>query len=436
MSIFGHFMNVQSIRGTHDILPGSVELWQTIEQNARELFRLYGYAEIRTPVLEETELFARSIGVETDIVQKEMYTLEDSKGKSITLRPEGTAPVVRSYIEHNLYANSQVTKLFYLGPMFRHERPQKGRYRQFHQIGAEVLGSDNPAVEAEVLHMLDRFLRGLGLSDFRLLVNSVGCQVCRPGYVALLREALRGRASELCAECQRRTETNPLRVLDCKTPECQPIINQLPSILDHLCQECRVHFDRFLEYLALQGIASETTPRLVRGLDYYLRTTFEIISDRLGPTQNALLGGGRYDGLSELIGGPPTKGFGFALGMERFVLLLSGRSELQAPYKAPAPELFLGYMGEPELQAALALAAGLRASGIFAYIDFEARSIKAQMRQANRMESKFTCVIGENELTTGAFHIKRMADGRQETVSKEEIVPYILKARETYGSAG
>ena len=436
MSVFGYFMKVQSIRGTHDILPGSVELWQEIELKARDLFRLYGYAEIRTPVLEETELFARSIGVETDIVQKEMYSLEDSKGKSITLRPEGTAPVVRSYIEHNLYANGQVTKLYYVGPMFRHERPQKGRYRQFHQIGAEVLGSDSPAVEAEVLHMLDRFLRDLGLSDFRLLVNSVGCPVCRPAYVGLLRDELRARASELCGECQRRAETNPLRVLDCKTPECQPIINQLPSILDHLCEECRDHFDRFLKYLGLHGIGSETSPRLVRGLDYYVRTTFEIVSDRLGPTQNALLGGGRYDGLSELIGGPPAKGFGFALGMERFVLLLSGRAELAAPFKFPVPDLFLAYTDERALEAGLSLAAELRASGIFAYIDFEARSVKAQMRQANRMESKFTCVIGETELTTGVFQLKRMADGSQATAGRAEIVPYLLKARDGYGSAG
>jgi len=422
-------MKVQSIRGTHDILPGSVELWQEIERTARDLFGLYGYAEIRTPVLEETELFARSIGIETDIVRKEMYTIEDSKGKSITLRPEGTAPVVRSYIENGVSSEVPVAKLYYIGPMFRHERPQKGRYRQFHQIGAEVLGSDNPAIEAEVIEMLFRSLQALGLQDFTLLINSVGCPVCRPAYVDRLREELRTRAGELCEECRRRTETNPLRVLDCKVPTCQPAIDQLPAIADWLCPECREHFSLFQKYLKSQEIPATTAPRLVRGLDYYVRTTFEIVSGRLGPTQNALVGGGRYDGLSELIGGPPAKGFGFAMGMERLVLLLSGRADLGAPYKPPAPEIFLVHLDQPAFEHNLGLASELRRAGIFAYVDFEGKSIKSQMRQANRLNARFTCVVGESELQTGQMTLKRMADGSQTTLKRIEIAEYLRKEK-------
>jgi histidyl-tRNA synthetase len=420
-------MKVQSIRGTHDTLPGSVELWQEIEQTARVLFSRYGYGEIRTPVIEETELFARSIGLETDIVQKEMYTIPDSKGKTITLRPEGTAPVVRSYLEHNLQSDASIAKLYYIGPMFRHERPQKGRYRQFHQIGAEVLGSDNPAIEAEVIEMLFAFFGRLSLIDFRLLVNSVGCPNCRPAYIEKLREELRAHSDRLCEECRRRTETNPLRVLDCKVPSCQPVIEQLPSILDWLCPECRAHFEAFRRYLDLQGIAYQITPRLVRGLDYYVRTTFEIQSERLGPTQNAVVGGGRYDGLSELIGGPPTKGFGFALGLERLVLLLSGRSDLEAPYKSPSPDLFLAHVDTASFEHNLLLARELRAAGVSVYLDLEGRSLKGQMRLANRLQSRFTCVVGETEVATAHLAVRRMSDGAETPVERKDLRDFLLK---------
>jgi histidyl-tRNA synthetase len=426
-------MKARSIRGTHDILPGSVELWQSLEEESRRLFRRYGYGEIRTPILEETELFARSIGAETDIVRKEMYTIEDSRGKLISLRPEGTAPVVRSYIEQNLHTDGQVTKLYYLGPMFRRERPQKGRYRQFHQIGAEVLGSDNPAIEAEVIEMLFNLFSRLGLVNFRLLINSVGCPVCRPAYVAKLREELIGQAESLCEECRRRTETNPLRALDCKIPECQPVIDHLPAITDWLCEECRGHFALFRRYLDLQELPYQHSTRLVRGLDYYVRTTFEIISDQLGPTQNAVVGGGRYDGLSELIGGPPTKGFGFALGLERLVLLLSGRSELAAPYRPPSPDVFLVHLDSKAFEHNLLLARDLRAAGAFAYVDFEGRSVKGQMRQANRVQARFTCVVGETELQTGQLTLKRMSDGTQNSVSRAAIGDLLLKEMEEYG---
>ncbi|MGH9338375.1 MAG: histidine--tRNA ligase [Acidobacteriota bacterium] len=423
-------MKVQSIRGTHDILPGSVELWQKIEAQARRIFELYGYAEVRTPIFEETELFTRSIGVETDIVQKEMYTFTDSKGKGITLRPEGTAPVVRSYIEHHLQADGLVNKLYYIGPMFRRERPQKGRYRQFHQIGAEVLGSNHAAVEAELVEMLVRFLRELGVQDFRLLLNSVGCAQCRPGYVRKLQQEMSKYSQELCEQCLRRAESNALRVLDCKVPSCQPVIERLPSILDHLCEACREHFSLFLRYLDLQAIRYQIEPRLVRGLDYYVRTTFEIQSDRLGPTQNALLGGGRYDRLSEILDGPPVSGVGFALGMERLVLLLSGREEIGAAYAPPSPDIFLAYIGESALEEAFSLAAYLRQQEVFAYLDFEGRSLKAQMRQANRLQSRFTCIIGEEEIKTGRFTLKRMSDGEQWTVGREDLA---VRVREIIG---
>jgi len=420
-------MNVRSVRGTHDILPGSVELWQEIEEKTRLLFRRYGYGEIRTPILEETNLFSRSLGRETDIVQKEMYTIRGRRGRDLSLRPEGTAPVVRSYLENHLQRESGLTKLFYVGPMFRRERPQKGRYRQFHQIGAEVLGSDHPGIEAEVMEMLHVLLDDLGVRGVELLVNSVGCLSCRPAYVRLLQVSLL-EESELCVDCQTRSRRNPLRVLDCKKSICSSVIDKLPSILDHLCEACRRHFGRFRELLELIGIPYSVTPRLVRGLDYYVRTTFEVVTDRLGPTQNALLGGGRYDGLSELLEGPPAKGFGFGLGLERLVLLLSQRQELAASYRSPRPEIFLAYLDEEALEKAFILARELRREGIFAYVDFGGRKLRAQMRLANRLGARFVCVIGEDEIRTGLYSVKRMADGNQTRLEQESISQHVRSA--------
>jgi len=414
-------MKIKSVRGTHDLMPESVALWQKIEAEARGVFQLYGYGEVRTPLLERSELFARSIGAESDIVQKEMYTFSDSKGKTISLRPEGTAPVVRAYLEHGLDHDGLIHKLYYIGPMFRHERPQKGRYRQFHQVGVEVLGSDHPALEAEVIEMLERFLHKLGAKGLRLLLNSVGCADCRPAYVKVLKEELNKRQDELCPDCQRRSKTNPLRVLDCKVPACQPVIDELPSILDYLCDKCRQHFEALRSYLDLQKIIYEVTPRLVRGLDYYVGTTFEMVSSELGPTQNAVVGGGRYDGLSELLGGPPGKGFGFALGIERLVVLL----EDSLDSRRPRPDIFLAYLDEGALKESFGLAQELRNQGVFAYIDFQGRSLKAQMRLANRLESRFTCIIGEDELQSGQFPLKRMEDGHQVTLDREAIASYV-----------
>ncbi|MFQ5741175.1 MAG: histidine--tRNA ligase, partial [Acidobacteriota bacterium] len=309
------------------------------------------------------------------------------------------------------------------------ERPQKGRYRQFHQIGAEVLGTGHPAVEAEVIDMLERFLRESGLNHYRLKVNSVGCANCRPGYIARLREQLDEHAAEFCEQCRWRTRANPMRVLDCKVPSCQPLIAGLPRISDSLCTQCRDHFAQFLDYLDLQNVVYEKDDLLVRGLDYYVRTTFEMVTDKLGPTQNALLGGGRYDGLSQLLGGPPTQGFGFALGLERLALVLTETHTLESEYRAPAPEIFLAYMDAESWRESFKLARELRHNDVFAFLDFGGRSLKAQLRLANRIDAKFTCVVGENEIRSGRFPVKRMRDGQQEILQRQQITRYVKNNR-------
>ena len=423
-------MKIKSIRGTQDILPVATGLWQRIERITRQLFELYGYSELRTPIFEETELFSRSIGSDTDIVRKEMYTFDQSKERTISLRPEGTAPVLRAYIEHGLQHQTSMNKLYYIGPMFRRERPQKGRYRQFHQIGAEVLGTDHPAVEGEVIEMLHRLMERIGLREFRLLINSVGCQQCRPVYVRLLREEVHSHLENFCSDCCRRAESNPLRVMDCKVSSCQPLIEQLPSILDHLCQNCQEHLRKLRVYLDLLQISHESAPRLVRGLDYYIRTTFEMISEQLGPTQNAIVGGGRYDGLSKTLGGPPDQGFGFALGMERLVLLLLEQGKSPESDQRVSPDIFLAYLGEPSLKESMQLAQELRALGVFVYIDFQERSVKAQMRLANRMQARFTCVIGEDEIQGAQFRVKRMEDGQETILQRDAIAEFLTLSKD------
>lgn len=402
-----------------------MERWQRVETIARRIFRLYGYGEVRTPILENTELFSRTIGTETDIVQKEMYSIAGSKGKTFSLRPEGTAPVVRAYLQHGLFHDGQIDKLYYIGPMFRKERPQKGRYRQFHQIGAEVLGSDHPAIEAEMIDMLSLFLQEVGFTSGQLLINSVGDSQCRPFYIEQLKKEIDNHLSEFCSDCHRRSDVNPLRVLDCKLPSCQPLIEQLPSILDHLCHECRQHFDEFRHYLDLHGISYRVEPRLVRGLDYYIRTTFEMVDERIGPTQNAILGGGRYDGLSELLGGPNKKGFGFALGIERLVLLLSDEKKVAQDYQRSQPDIFLAYLDETSFEECLKIVQQLRSQQISAYLDFEPRSLKAQMRLANRLKARYVCVVGLNEIDSGTFSIKQMSDGSEVSVKLEGMAEHV-----------
>lgn len=434
---------IQSVKGTRDLLPAETPLWQRVEDEARKVFEAYNFREIRTPVLEQTALFARSVGSDTDIVTKEMFSFWDpydpdlyklqhpqsagvrailgGRPENLTLRPEATASVVRAYIEHSLYNEPGIQKLYYLGPMFRRERPQKGRYRQFYQIGAEVLGSDHPAIDAEVLEMLVLLLERLGLKEFRLLVNSVGCSKCRPEYLKVLRKALDEVKSRLCEDCQRRATTNPLRVLDCKVEADQPIIEGLPKIIDHLCPECRQHFDSVTMDLKQRGVAFEVVPRLVRGLDYYTRTTFEITSGLLG-AQNALLGGGRYDGLSELLGGPPAPGFGFAIGQDRLVLTVEATAAL-----APAQPLavYVAWMGESARQEAMLLASGLRRQGIGTEISYHPIKLKKAMGAASKLQARYAIIIGDEEVASGNYQVKDMGTGEQQSVRAGEIAAFL-----------
>ncbi len=415
---------VRSVKGTRDLLPPATAIWQRVEDESRRVFEAYNFREIRTPVLEETALFRRSVGADTDIVTKEMYTFDDRDQESLTLRPEATASVVRAYIEHRLFNEGGVQKLYYLGPMFRRERPQKGRFRQFYQIGAEVLGSDHPSVDVELLEMLALLVERLGLANVTLLINSVGCPRCRTEYLKVLRRALEGVKSKMCADCQRRAETNPLRVLDCKVEADQPIIAGLPRILDFLDPECRQHFDFVTAGLKDRGIAYTIEPRLVRGLDYYTRTTFEMTSGALG-AQNALLGGGRYDGLAEMLGGPPTPGFGVAIGEDRLVLAVE---EAGAPRPVNAPAAYIAWMGDAAYGPATKLARDLRREGLSVEIGFEAAKLKKSLGLASKLGARFAIIIGEDEVTKGSYQVKDMTSSQQEAVDPARIAA-ILKER-------
>ncbi|MGA8182828.1 MAG: histidine--tRNA ligase [Terriglobia bacterium] len=412
---------IQSVKGTRDLLPAETPLWQRVEDEARKVFAAYNFREIRTPVLEQTALFARSVGFDTDIVSKEMFTFDDRDSGSLTLRPEATASVVRAYIEHSLYNEPGIQKLYYFGPMFRRERPQKGRYRQFYQIGAEVLGSEHPSIDAEVLEMLVLLLERLELTEFRLLVNSVGCLKCRPEYLKVLRKALDEVKGRLCEDCQRRARSNPLRVLDCKVEADQAVIEELPKIIDHLCPECRQHFESVTLDLKQRGVAFEIVPRLVRGLDYYTRTTFEITSGLLG-AQNALLGGGRYDGLSEMLGGPPTPGFGFAIGQDRLLLTV----EATAALKPGQPlAVYVAWMGETTREAATLLARQLRRADIGTEISYHPIKLKKAMGAASKLGVRYTIIIGEQEVESGNYQVKDMQTGEQQSVSAGEIAGFL-----------
>ena len=409
---------IKAVKGTRDILPPSSTAWNQVEAIAREVFRTYNYQEIRTPVLEPTELFARGVGQETDIVSKEMYTFDDRDGSSLTLRPEATASVIRAYIEHRLDQKPGLQKLYYIGPMFRRERPQKGRYRQFYQIGAEAIGSESPAVDAEVIEMVVELLRRVGLTGFELYLNSVGDQNCRPQYVALLKDRLREVASRLCEDCQRRAETNPLRVLDCKVPEDQAIIDALPSIQDHLCGPCRTHFDAVRAYLEDRGIRYNLHARMVRGLDYYMRTTFEIVHGALG-AQNSVLGGGRYDGLAEALGSKVhSPGIGFSIGEDR--LVMSVEQEHPDAYQSKL-DLYIAPMGAAAERHSAELAHSLRSAGCSVELGLEGK-LKRSLELANKMGARFALIIGENEMAAGQYALKNMQSGEQETVSRDQIM--------------
>jgi histidyl-tRNA synthetase len=398
---------ITGVKGFNDILPGEVEKWQHIEAAARRVFELYGFSEIRIPILEKTELFCRSIGDATDIVEKEMYSFIDKGENAVTMRPEGTASVMRAFIEHKLYAADPVSRFYYMGPMFRYERPQKGRYRQFHQIGAEMTGVTSPAADAHILTMLCHFFAELGLIEPRLEINSLGCPECRPHYRNALKDFLRSRFDLLCEDCRRRFENNPLRTLDCKAAGCKEATMGAPSVLDHLCAECDDHFTRTRAHLDDAGTIYSVNPRMVRGLDYYTRTTFELITGLLG-SQSAVAAGGRYDGLISDLGGPQLPGIGFAMGVERVALLLAEQQF------SKRPDLFIAALGEEARKRAFQIMTGLQRRGVRVEFDYEGKSLKSQMRRSDKFLSRFTLIIGEDELVRERGMLKNMDAGSQE----------------------
>jgi histidyl-tRNA synthetase len=417
---------VRAVKGTRDILPPSSGAWNRVEAVAREVFRAYNYHEIRTPIFEETALFARGVGADTDIVGKEMYTWDDRDGSSLTLRPEATASVMRAYIEHRLDQLPGVKKLYYMGPMFRRERPQKGRFRQFYQIGAEAIGSESPLIDAEVIEMVVDILRRVGLDGFNLLINSVGCPKCRPAFNELLREKLAEMAPRMCGDCQRRAVTNPLRVLDCKVPEDQPLIETLPSILDHLGPECSEHFDFVKAHLTSRGIPFEVRPRMVRGLDYYTRTTFEVTHGALG-AQNSVLGGGRYDGLAESIGSKvPAPGIGFSIGEDRLVMTV----EQSVPLKEDPLVLVTFTAGDATQTAAADAAAQLRAAGI--RVEVGQGKLKKVFEIANKLDARVAIVCGENEVAAGELSMKDMRSQEQVTFRRELLLERVNECLNKY----
>lgn len=419
---------IKAIRGTRDLLPPDTDLWNFVDARVRSVFQRYNFREIRTPVFEATELFARSVGEDTDIVSKEMFTWEDKaraqseKSQSLTLRPENTAGVVRAYIEHDLGRSGQLQKLYYVGPQFRRERPQKGRYRQFFQIGAEVIGppsagSELPIRDAEVIEMLTALLDGVGLKGWTLHLNSVGCANDRAAYNKALREALAGVKDKMCIDCQRRAETNPLRVLDCKVPEDQPIIDALPKISQYLDEPCRQHFAEVKAILGTMGIPYQVNERMVRGLDYYTRTTFEFTHGDLG-AQSAVLGGGRYDGLSESLGGPKAPGVGFAMGEDRLVLALQAQqAESAVPVNA-----YIAPLGAGMNRHALKLARELRDAGLVVDVGDESFRLKKGFDAAEKMAARYVVIVGENEVKADQFAVKDIRSGEQVTVPRAELV--------------
>lgn len=415
---------IHSVKGTRDILPPSSAVWNQVETAARRIFARFNYQEIRTPILEETALFARSVGEDTDIVSKEMYTFTDRDGSSLTLRPESTASVMRAYIEHRLDQQPGLQKLYYIGPMFRRERPQKGRYRQFFQIGAEAIGSESPAIDAEVIELVVAILHEVGIHDFQLLINSVGSKASRARYNEALRAELQEVAPRLCSDCQRRAETNPLRVLDCKVPADQPIIEQLPSILDFLDDEDKEHFRRVREFLDDRHIAYEVKSRLVRGLDYYARTTFEVTHGALG-AQNAILGGGRYDGLSESLQSKvPAPGIGFSIGEDRLVMTVEENKTMPVP----GLDVYVAPLGDGALRHCAVLAGEIRRHDVSVEVGTD-RKLKRMLEVANKLAAKYTLIVGDNEIVTQSYTLKDMTSGEQETLSRPALLQRFAQNR-------
>ena len=415
--------NITAPRGMYDLLPDDIPLWRRLETTARELFRRHGYSEIRTPILEETRLFARGIGESTDIVTKEMYTFADRKGRSFTLRPEGTASIVRAYVEHKLYAQRALTKLYYLGPMFRYERPQAGRNRQFYQIGAEAIGSSSPLVDLDIIEIAYSFFKKLGFTKLTLTLNSLGCSEDRPRFAEALRKHFGDKAPMLCPDCRERLEKNPLRVLDCKVENCKRLAAGAPTTQQHLCEKCADHLDVLRELLQRAGIEHTLDPRLVRGLDYYTRTVFEIHHSALG-ARSAVCGGGRYDNLVEQIGGPPAPAAGFSLGVEATIIAME-KEGLHAPHEPP-PLAFICSIGETASLEAGLLAAKLRDCGLCVELDYEGRSLKAQMKLANRLGVRYALILGDEELAQNSARVREMATGEETLVPMADLPSRLL----------
>jgi histidyl-tRNA synthetase len=425
-------MKIPSVKGVRDILPGSLggeaEAFQFVEITCRRLLEDFGFSEIMIPIFEYTDLFARGIGSTTDIVEKEMYTFEDRDGKKISLRPEATAPVVRSLIEHNLIATSPMLKLYYVGPMFRHERPQAGRYRQFHQIGVEVFGSSSPIIDIEVLSLVHLTFQRLKIPDLELQINSLGDQQCRPNYRKALKQFLKERLHHLCENCKRRFDTNPLRVLDCKERGCRTVTREAPVSIDYLCQECLSHFMEVKNGLNRLKIPFKINERLVRGLDYYVRTAFEMVSPHLG-AQNAVAAGGRYDGLVETLGGPPIPGIGFAMGVERVVALMD-----KAGLTLPPPDIFIATLGPQAKTMVVDAVFQLRQKGIRTETDYENNSLKSQMRRADKLGARYVLILGEDEIKKGQATLRDMVRKDQRNLNLsgwvESLVSLLRSARQ------
>lgn len=407
-----------SIKGMSDLLPEDISLWHQLEDAALSVFGAFGYSEIRTPILEKTDLFVRGIGSGTAVVEKEMYTFKDISDDMLSLRPEGTASVVRAYIESGAYQKDAVAKYLYMGPMFRRERPQKGRYRQFHQIGVEAIGIADPLIDAEQITMCASFFKKLGLSDFLIEINSLGCDKCRPEYNKLFAEFLNKKKIGLCGDCHRRIDKNPLRAFDCKNPVCIEAMEGAPMIGDHICKDCEEHFLKVQRYLKMFGTKFQVNHKIVRGLDYYMRTAFEFTTDKLG-AQNAIAAGGRYDGLVAELGGPKVPGVGFAMGMERVILLMH---ELGVA-KAAAPDMiFFALLGEPAREKVLPIIDTLRQDGVRIEMDHEAHSLKSQMRRADKLQAHTVVIVGEDEIKKNVATVRNMHTKEQHEVNIDELV--------------
>ena len=417
-------MSIRRPKGTQDIVPGSVERWQYLESEIRKICFDYGYQEIRTPIFEATELFQRGVGETTDIVNKEMYTFLDKGNRSITLRPEGTASVCRAYVENKLYAQPQPIKLFYLGPMFRYENTQAGRFRQFHQFGVEVLGGDDALVDAEVIHLIWEFYRRIEIKNIKVHINSVGCSECRVEHRERLQEFLQDTKADLCHDCQVRFEKNPMRILDCKNPACQALVIDVPTTLDTLCDGCSEHFTKVQQLLKLAQIDFDIDPKMVRGLDYYQKTAFEVVAEGIG-AQSAICGGGRYDGLVEEIGGPTTPGIGFAMGLERILAVLENqKTDLEQHSKRG---VMVAALGERAQQEGFKLVAELRQAGISTTMDLMGRGLKSQMKSADRHGARYVLIIGEEELTKSIVIVRDMSLGDQTEIPRDKIKDFLLE---------